>query len=81
MADLLRRGLAEVPGLEILYPGQANAVFVRFPPGAAEALRARGWIFYDFIAAAGSRLMCSWDTEEQDVRAFLEDLRQVMGSR
>jgi threonine aldolase len=79
MAALLRRGLGEIPGVEILYPGQANAVFLRLPPGAAEALRRHGWRFYDFIAAGGSRLMCSWDTEEEDVRALLSDLRQVMG--
>jgi threonine aldolase len=79
MAEVLRRGLSELPGLEVLHPRQANAVFVRFPPGAADALRARGWRFYDFIAAGGSRLMCAWDTAEEDVRAFLEDVRQVMG--
>ena len=78
MAELLRRGLAEVPGVDVLHPRQANAVFVRFPPGAADGLRARGWRFYDFIAAGGSRLMCAWDTAEEDVRAFLGDVREVL---
>jgi threonine aldolase len=74
-ARLLESQLAKVGGVEILYPVQANSVFVRFAPAIAAGLRAKGWRFYDFIGAGGSRLMCSWDTAEEDVREFVKDVR------
>jgi threonine aldolase len=43
------------------------------PRPAVEALHRRGWHFYSI--AGGERFMCSWDTEEADVRAFALDLR------
>ncbi|HEY2881153.1 MAG TPA: low specificity L-threonine aldolase [Pirellulales bacterium] len=76
-AELLERELRSVPGLEILHPRQANAVFVHFPTQATQELRRRGWSFYEFIGG-GARLMCSWDTTENDVRAIGADIRQVL---
>jgi threonine aldolase len=75
MARLLEEGLRGLSGLRILYPVQANAVFVAMPAGWAAGLRGRGWHFYDI--AGGARLMCSWDTEPADVAALLHDLRSV----
>ncbi len=70
MAALLARELAGAPGVELLHPVQANAVVAALPAGAAEALRARGWRFYDFIGSGGARFMCAWDTTPEDVHAF-----------
>jgi threonine aldolase len=77
-AALLERGLRSIPGIRIMFPRQANSVFVQFPPETAEALQARGWHFYTFIGLGGARLMCSWDTTESDVNAFLADIRQTV---
>jgi threonine aldolase len=30
---------------------------------------------YDFIGAGGSRLMCAWDTQAEDVDAFVAAVR------
>ncbi len=65
--------------MEILHPVQANSVFVRMPRPVADALRARGWKFYDFIGSGGCRLMCSWDTTEQDVTALVADIAALLG--
>jgi len=46
-----------------------------------EALHARGWRFYDFIAWGGARLMCAWDTSAEEVRAFAGDIRELMAGR
>ncbi len=77
MARLLEKALGGVHGLRILYPVQANAVFVQMPRPWAEALHRRGWHFYTI--AGGERLMCSWDTEEADIEAFVKDLHAVIG--
>jgi threonine aldolase len=62
--------VARIPGVRVLQPRQANALFVSLPERAAAALRGEGWRFYDFIGAGGARLMCAWDTTPEDVRAF-----------
>ena len=75
MARLLEQELLKISGLKVLYPVQANAVFVQMPPRWVEALHRRGWHFYTI--AGGERLMGSWDTQPQDIEAFLNDLRNV----
>lgn len=77
MARLLERELRTIRGVEVVYPVQANAVFVRLPPGWAAGLHARGFYFYTIAGA--ERLMCSWDTEEADVAALVTALREVAG--
>ncbi|MGC3997555.1 MAG: low specificity L-threonine aldolase [Anaeromyxobacter sp.] len=74
MAARLAAALSGQPGVEVLHPVQANAVFVRIPPAAATALRAGGWRFYDFIGAGGARFMCAWDTQPEDVDRFAADV-------
>jgi len=51
------------------------------PPAAAEAMHARGWHYYNFIGAHGYRLMCSWDTQDADLDAFIADLTVACGTK
>jgi len=78
LAELLERKLRAIPNLEILHPRQVNSVFVRFPTQATQELWRRGWSFYEFIGG-GARLMCAWDTTEDDVMAIVADIRDVLG--
>jgi threonine aldolase len=75
MARQLEAELSGVPGLRVLYPVEANAVFVQMPQDWIDRLHRRGWHFYTI--AEGERLMCSWDTEPDDVAAFVKDVRAV----
>jgi threonine aldolase len=81
MARALHALLVEIPGVRVARPPEANSVFVVLPPGVADRVRARGWRFYDFIAGVGSRLMCAWDTQEEELRAFAADLREELAAR
>src|SRR6266568_17198 len=76
IAERLHGIVRELPGVKVLHPRQANSVFLELPPRVAEGLRTRGWRVYDFIGGA-ARLMCSWDTTEEDLRAFADDLREL----
>lgn len=78
MAALLDRELRQVRATKILFPRQANSVFVELPRSVIDELYGRGWWFYTFIGQGGCRLMCSWDTTEEDVRAFAGDVREAM---
>ena len=81
MAALLHERLRVLPGVGVARAPQANSLFVHLPPGVGDALRARGWRFYDFIAGAGSRLMTAWDTTPEDVAALADDLEALLGAR
>ncbi|MDI9736087.1 threonine aldolase family protein, partial [Stutzerimonas stutzeri] len=77
-ARLLAELISELPGVELMFPVQANGVFVSLPPAALEALKHRGWLFYTFIGVGGARFMCSWDTSEARVRQLADDIRTVV---
>jgi threonine aldolase len=74
MARLLAERLAEIPRLRLVFPVEANGVFVDMPAGLPEALAGRGWRFYHFIGERGYRLMCSWRTTRTAVDAFAADV-------
>ncbi len=77
LAKLLEEELRKIPGVKLLFPRQANAVFIELPPPAAQKLRDKGWHFYTFIGAGGTRLMCSWDTREDAIREIIKDIKKV----
>jgi threonine aldolase len=80
MAARLAAALAELPGVRLTQPVQANGVFALLPPGAAAQLE-RDWHFYTWDEATGEvRLMCSWDTTEDEVDAFVGDLARICAS-
>ncbi|MEO2049759.1 MAG: low specificity L-threonine aldolase [Pirellulales bacterium] len=78
MAALLEQSLRPIEGVEILNLRQANSVFVQLPASVIEGLHQRGWWFYTFIGAGGCRLMCSWDTDPEDVHGFVADVKELM---
>ncbi|PYI86035.1 MAG: threonine aldolase [Verrucomicrobia bacterium] len=78
MAQRLETRLHDLPEIKILFPRQANAVFAEIPNPVATALRQQGWMFYNFIGSGGCRLMCAWDTTEQDVDNFVADLKSLL---
>lgn len=80
-AGLLERELSAIQGVKIMYPWQANSVFVQLPGRAAEALRGAGWRFYTFIGSGGARFMCSWQTTEEDVRLLAEAVKLAVAGQ
>jgi threonine aldolase len=78
MAERLEQALRPVAEVRMLFPRQANSVFVQMPEPVVESLHSRGWWFYTFIGQGGCRLMCSWDTQETDVDAFIADLKTCL---
>jgi threonine aldolase len=79
LAKYLADRLKQLPGLKLLFPTEANAVFAKIPQPAIEAMHKLGWRFYtDVGPGGGARLMCSWDTADQDVDEFVEDLERCL---
>jgi threonine aldolase len=68
-----------VPGVEIAYPVQANAVFARLPAATIERVR-REIFFYVWDEDANIvRLMCSYDTTAADVTALVDAISATPG--
>lgn len=81
MARSLYSQLSRVPEVKLLFPCEGNAVFAKIPDPIVTRLYERGWRFYtDVGPGGGSRLMCSWDTTEDDVNRFVEDVRTIVSS-
>lgn len=73
MAMQLAERLRAEAKIDIVFPVEANAVFVRLKERVAAALHERGWEFYRFAEPDIHRLMCSWCTNEQAINDFVAD--------
>jgi threonine aldolase len=80
MAARLRAGLETVDGVGFSHPTQANAVFAELDLDAADRVREQ-YRFYDWDRANRQvRWMCSFDTTEADVDAFVAAVREALAS-
>ncbi|WP_443477772.1 threonine aldolase family protein [Novosphingobium aerophilum] len=72
-ARRLADAFAGVAGLELIFPVDANAVFLSAPEPVLDGLRARGWRFYTFIGG-GARFMFAWDADPAQVDRLAADV-------
>jgi threonine aldolase len=78
MAAQLAAALAEIPQVKITRPVQANALFVVLPAAAVARLHEQ-FDFYDWDSSRGEiRLMCAWDTTEEDVERLASAVREAV---
>jgi len=70
--------IAAAVGARLLYPVEANELFVRLGDNAA-MLRAAGFVFYDWGAAGSgeARFVVAWDTPEPHIVALASALAQL----
>lgn len=76
MAQLLCQSLREVPEAKVVYPVQANSVFVQLPNKVWNALL-DDYFFYLWDEATDVvRWMCSFDTTEEDIHNLVQALKK-----
>lgn len=76
MAQLLCQSLREVPQVKVVYPVQANSVFVQLPNKVWNALL-DDYFFYLWDEATDVvRWMCSFDTTEEDIHNLVQALKK-----
>jgi threonine aldolase len=74
-ANALARRIGAAAGSSLMYPVEANEVFLRLGTARIRALRAAGFEFYDWNPPAGEiRLVVSWDQPEAEVDALCRAL-------
>ncbi|MBD2108565.1 low specificity L-threonine aldolase [Nodosilinea sp. FACHB-13] len=75
MAAYLEQQLRQIPEVKLLFPRQANGVFVQMPQPLIDELYRRGWKFYTFIGSDGARLMCGWNTTTEAIDELAADIQ------
>ncbi len=70
-ANAAAKILGQAAGARLLYPVEANEIFLRITPGEAASLRTMGFDFYDW-AEGEVRLVTSWQHQQADVRPLAD---------
>ena len=68
-ANQAAQELAAAAGQRLLYPVEANEIFLNLTPAEREALRAQGFTFYDWGVDA-ARLVTAWNSAPGHVTAL-----------
>jgi threonine aldolase len=80
MARRLAEGIDGIPGIEVVYPVESDAVFARLDKRHITELQ-RDWMFHVWNEEAGIvRWMTAFDTPEATVDEFLADIQSVAKS-
>lgn len=78
MAKLLERELMKMPAIRITQSVDGNGVFAIMPAAIVPALQ-NEYFFYTWNEKLSEvRLMCSFDTTEEDVKGFVEKLHRLL---
>lgn len=80
-AQRLAAGLERVLGIAPAERVEANEIFIALGAPVAMALRAAGFLFYDWpgIGDGGARLVTSWDTSDEAVAALVAAAARARG--
>jgi threonine aldolase len=78
MAALLAEGVAGVPGVGLVQPPAANAVFATIPWSRLDDLTAWSFFWPWDPAASMVRWMTGFATAEHDVRTFVDGIEQLL---
>jgi threonine aldolase len=59
--------------IDVVFPVQSNAVFLRLDQAMVRSLQERGWRFYKFLEPDIYRLMCSWAVPDECINELVDD--------
>ena len=75
-ANAAARTLADAAPDRLLYPVEANEIFLRATAGENESLRAKGFDFYDW-GEGQIRFVTSWDQDDASVRKLADAISEL----
>ena len=74
LARMLADRLRNEAKIDIVFPVEANAVFLRMNEHLVRELHGRGWHFYKFIEPDIYRVICSWSVTGRDIADFVAEV-------
>jgi threonine aldolase len=81
MAQMLADGLREIPQVSITQPVESNAVFAVMPPRVVTRVQEHFFFYVWNEQTSEVRLMCSFDTTEDDVAALVAVIREAVSKQ
>jgi threonine aldolase len=75
LEEKLRR---DFPQLRILYPVEANALFVQLPPHALHKLQEKYFFWIWDAEQSIARWMTTWDTQPEFIEQFISELKRCL---
>lgn len=78
MALLLEKGLRKIAPIKITQPVDANSIFAIFPATIIPALQSNHFFYVWNDRTSEVRLMCSFDTTEEDIADFLKSINTLI---
>ncbi len=77
-AQILFSEMKQIKGVEITQKVESNAIFFILPKNISEKLREH-YFFYDWDTSRNEmRLVCSWDTTDNDITNFINFLKSLI---
>lgn len=80
MAQRMSSEVSRLPGVQVVYPTQANAIFVQMPHELIEPLQQTCFFYVWDLHQSVVRWVCSYDTTEDEVNHFVSSLKQLLAS-
>ena len=80
MAQLVQKGLSNIPEVKIVYEVEANGVFAKIPAHAIAPLQKRYFFYVWNEEESVVRWMCSFDTTEEDVKRFVKFVAETVAA-
>lgn len=78
MANRLSKGLSKISGVKLTQKTDANGVFAIIPAKIVAQLQEQSFFYVWNELTSEVRLMCSWDTTDEEVDEFLKKIETVM---
>jgi threonine aldolase len=79
IAARLAAALADMPGVRLLAPIEANEIFLELPDGTMDALEGDGFQFYRRSRTL-ARFVCRFDTTDAEADALVAALQRHLGT-
>ncbi|MBL0686440.1 MAG: low specificity L-threonine aldolase [Sulfurospirillum sp.] len=73
MATYFSQAVENIDGVHLMFPVNANEVFIKLSSEVEVKLRKIGWIFHAFIGGA-NRFVFSWDSTKKRVDELIKDI-------
>lgn len=78
LAKLLGSELSKIEGIKVTQKIEANGIFAIMPAHIIEPLQ-KEYPFYVWVEKINEvRLMCSWDSDEAEVKQFIEKMKKLV---
>ena len=78
MAQVLGSELAQLPKIKLTQPVESNGVFATLPKEYIPTLQEKYFFYVWDDAISEVRLMASFDTSEEDIRDFIDFVKQIV---